>query len=219
LLVSAFQGNEGVVLSAHNQHEGLDSLHPFTRSVSHPATCELLREAIDQNLPQVEFPPQRPLLLKDCLVDGVWGQGWVKPLEKGDYLFLFGTTKVELMGQLYPKRWTIETCFQAFKERGFDLEKTHLKDLVKLKKLVAFVSIAYSMCMSIGMYIDRKVQKINTKNHAYKANSFCRKGIDTIQEVFRSEQLLPEWMINRMEAPLRWISMQTAHFQLIKMAG
>jgi hypothetical protein len=74
---------------------------------------------------QLVFEPQRPLLLKDCLVDGVWGQVWVKPLEKGDYLFLFGTTKVELMGQLYGKRWTIEACFQTFKERGFDLEKTH----------------------------------------------------------------------------------------------
>ena len=179
-------------------------------------------ERLDGQVVKVEqliFESQRPLLLKDCLVDGVWGQVWVKPLEKGEYLFLFGTAKVELLGQLYRKRWTIETCFQAFKERGFDLEKTHLKDLAKLKKLVALVSMAYSMCMSIGIYIDGKVQKIKRKNHGYKANSFCRKGIDTIQEVFRPEQLLPEWMITRTKALLRWISRQTSHYQPIKMAG
>jgi hypothetical protein len=81
------------------------------------------------------------------------------------------------------------------------------------------VSMAYSMCTSIGIYIDRKVQKIKCKNHGYKANSFCRKGIDTIQQVFCPEQLLPEWMINRIKALLRWISMQMAHYQQIKMAG
>jgi hypothetical protein len=165
------------------------------------------------------FQAQQPLLLKDCLVDGVWGQVWVKPLEKGDYLFLFGTVKVELMGQLYRKRWTIEACFQAFKARGFDLEKTHLKDFTKLKKLVAMVSLAYSVCMSMGIYVHRKVQKINTKNHGYKANSFCRKGIDTIREVFRAEQLLPEWITNRVNALLRWTTIQVAHYQTIKIAG
>ena len=75
------------------------------------------------------------------------------------------------MGQLYRKRWTIEACFQTFKERGFDLEKTHLKDFSKLKKLLALVSLAYSIATSMGIYMHRKVQKINTKNHGYKANS------------------------------------------------
>jgi hypothetical protein len=144
---------------------------------------------------QLVFEPHQPLLLKDCLVDGVWGQVWVKALEKGEYLFLFGTTKVELMGQLYRKRWTIEACFQAFKERGFKLEKTHLKNCSKLKKLLALVSIAYSIATSMGIFIHRKEQKINTKNHGYKAHSFVRKGIDTIRQIFRPEQLLPHTMM------------------------
>jgi hypothetical protein len=168
---------------------------------------------------QLVFQPHQPLLLRDCLVDGVWGQVWVKPLEKGDYLFLFGTTKVELMGQLYRKRWTIETCFQTFKERGFDLEKTHLKDFSKLKKLLALVSIAFSIATSMGIYIHRKVQKINTKNHGYKANSFARKGIDTIRQVFRAEQILPEGMISRMSALFRWVIRQVSQYQSLKIAG
>jgi hypothetical protein len=123
------------------------------------------------------------------------------------------------MGQLYGKRWTIEACFQTFKERGFDLEKTHLKDLAKLKKLLALVSIAYRIATSMGIYIHRKVQKINTKNHGYKANSFARKGIDTIRQVFRAQQVLPEGMVNRIKALLRWTIRQAAQYQPLKIAG
>jgi hypothetical protein len=34
--------------------------------------------------------------------------------------------------------------------------------------------------------VHRKVRKIKTKNHGYKANSFCRKGTDTLRHVFHS---------------------------------
>ena len=91
------------------------------------------------------------------------------------------------MGQLYRKRWSIEACFQNMKKRGFDpggepLEDTHLQDNEKLKKLVVLVSIPYGFCASLGIYYHQKVEKIKTKNHGYKANSFVRKGIDLIQE-------------------------------------
>jgi len=168
---------------------------------------------------QLCFQAEVPVKLKDCLVDGVWGQVWVKPLEKGDYLFLFGTASVEFFGQFYRKRWTIETCFQAFKERGFDLEKTHLKDLTKLKKLVALVSIAYSFCLSMGICLHKKVQKIQTKNHGYKASSFVRKGIDFIRQISRPEQDLPEALMNRIKALFRLVISKLLHYQLLKKAG
>ncbi|NBB31902.1 transposase [Cellulophaga sp. BC115SP] len=38
------------------------------------------------------------------------------------------------MGQLYRKRWSIETVFQSFKGREFNLESTHLQSIAKLKK-------------------------------------------------------------------------------------
>lgn len=165
------------------------------------------------------LPDNPPLLLKDCMVDGVWGNVWVKALGEEEYLFLFGTAKVEFMGQFYRKRWTIETLFQTFKERGFDLEKTHLKSLSKLKKLVALVSIAYSVCISMGLYIHQKVQKIQTKNHGYKAKSFARRGIDYIREMFRSGQILPEKILMRIQALFRWVFIQVVHYQYLKKAG
>ncbi len=36
---------------------------------------------------QLVFEPQRPLLLKNCLIDGVWGQVWVKPWKKATTYF------------------------------------------------------------------------------------------------------------------------------------
>jgi hypothetical protein len=94
-----------------------------------------------------------------------------------------------------------------------------LKHLAKLKKLLALVSIAYSIATSMGIYIHRKVQKINTKNHGYKAHSFARKGIDTIRQMFRVEQVLPEGMINRIKALFRWAIRQAAQYQPLKIAG
>jgi hypothetical protein len=105
------------------------------------------------HITELSFPAGSPRLLKDCMVDGVWGNSWVQPLQAGEYLFLFGNAKVEFFGQFYRKRWSIETCFQAFKERGFNLEKTHVKDLSKLKKLVALVSIAFAL---VRGYISTK---------------------------------------------------------------
>jgi hypothetical protein len=155
--------------------------------------------------------------LKDCLVDGLWADVWVKPLEAGAYLFLLGTAKVAFFGQFYRKRWSIETCFQRFKQRGFNLEKTHLKALAKLRKLVALVSIADSFCQSLGIY--QKVKKIKNKKHGYKAKSFTRKGIDFLREITRPDQNLPAEFLLRMEALLRWIISQITQYQTLKKAG
>lgn len=115
------------------------------------------------------------------------GQVYLKRLVDGDLLYLFGTMPARYLGQVYRRRWTIEACFQSFKSRGFDLEGTHLKDLAKLKKLVAFVSIAFGMCVSLGSYQHEKVKKIKVKQHGYQANSFFRHGLNTIRQMWKKK--------------------------------
>jgi hypothetical protein len=179
-------------------------------------------QRLDGDLLSIEklcLPAEEPVLLKDCMVDGIWGDVWVKALGEDEYLFLFGTARVEYLGQLYRKRWMIETLFQTLKERGFNLEKTHLKDFSKLKKLVALVSIAYGVCISLGIYIHNKVQKIKMKKHGYKAKSFARKGIDYIREMFRGEQALPEKILMRIQALFRWVFIQASHYHYLKKVG
>jgi hypothetical protein len=52
-----------------------------------------------QTVTDFKLTIEKPLLLTDCLVDGVVGDVWVKALPGGDYLFLFGSGKVECFGQ------------------------------------------------------------------------------------------------------------------------
>jgi hypothetical protein len=127
-----------------------------------------------------------PLYLRDCMIDGVWVNVYLKKLPDDDYLFLIGTVAdPKHLGQIYRKRWTIEAFFQSLKGRGFDIESTHMKEAQKLKKLVAVVCIAFAVCVSLGIHQHEKVQKIKIKKHGYKANSFCRVGIDLIKELCR----------------------------------
>ena len=95
-----------------------------------------------------------------CQVDGCWGSLWIKRLDETEYLYLMGTAELVHLGSLYRKRWCIEAFFQQIKQRGFDLESTHLRSLEKLSKLVAVVSLAYGFCISFGLYVHEKVQQI-----------------------------------------------------------
>lgn len=147
--------------------------------------------------------------LSGVLVDGVWANVWLKKLVDGDLLYLFGTPQAKFLGQLYRKRWTIECFFQALKSRGFDLESTHLKDLEKLKKLVALVSIAFAFCSNLGLHHHLKIKPIPLKKHGYKAKSFFRKGLDIVRQALKRQwkddiQLFKHLLCRF----LRWLSFQ-----------
>lgn len=140
---------------------------------------------------------RQELYLKDVLVDGVWGNAWIKRLKNEQWLFVFSTASTKLqnsckskgnfLGQLYRKRWRIETFFQSLKTRGFNLRKTHLKALEKLKKLLALVSIAFALCISFGIFLDQKVKPIRKKKHGYKAKSFFRHGLNFLRKLLKRE--------------------------------
>ncbi len=146
------------------------------------------------NAEQIAKSYPKGIYLVDCMVDGVWGNVHIKPLEGGEILFIFGTCKAKYLGQLYKKRWVIEACFQNLKSRGFNLEDTHLKIPARLSKLIAMLSISYAFCVSLGIYKNRKIQKIETKNHGYKANSFFRYGKDMIIDLFRVKQKIDQFI-------------------------
>lgn len=154
-----------------------------------------------------------------CQVDGVWGQAQVTALAGGEYLFLFGTVRAPLMGQLYRKRWSVEQCFQNLKGRGFDLRGSHLQCRVKLQKLVGLVSLTYALCVSLGNYHHRKVQPIFVKNHGRKSTSFSRRGLDLLREMTRpGPEALRQWT-SRLEIIMRWVLAQIAYTQQNKIVG
>jgi hypothetical protein len=180
--------------------------HKITRSIDFDEQTTRVTELLRN---------RKVVRLQSCMVDGVWGNVYAKQLPDGDFLFLFGTTKVEFLAQMYKKRWRIESFFQNIKKRGFNLEDTHLKCLEKLKKLVGLVSLAYAMVANIGLHHHKRVKLIATKNHGYKENSFSRKGIDIVREGLRREwkrnfQLFLDLVIRF----LRWIQINPNNLPL-----
>jgi len=176
-----------------------------------------LLERLDGRRQQAEqLAKEQALHLKDCLVDGVWGQVYLKRLADGGLLYLFGTIEARYLGQVYRRRWTIEACFESFRSRGFDLEGTHLKELAKLKKLVALVSIAFGMCVSLGIYQHEKVKKIKVKKHGYKANSFFRHGLDTLREMMKKDE--EKWQHFSAKF-IRWLSQKLTLSQTKSLVG
>jgi hypothetical protein len=163
-----------------------------------------------------ELAREQALHLPDCLVAGVWGQVYLKRLTNGDLLYLFGSIQAQYLGQVYRHRWTIEACFQSLKSRGFDLESTHLKHLAKLKKLIALVSIAFAMCLSLGIHQHKRVKKIKTKKHGSKAKSFFRYGLNTIREMMKKD--LKTWQLFIAKF-IRWLIQKLSFYQQTILVG
>ena len=46
----------------------------------------------------------------------------------------------------YRSRWSIETLFNELKKNGFRLEDTHLTEPERLRKLLALVSVGFTLC-------------------------------------------------------------------------
>ena len=160
----------------------------------------------------LENQPER--YFHDCMVDGIWCNTMIKKLPSDDYLFLMSDLPAKKLGKIYRKRWCIEVLFQTFKERGFDLEATHLKCSKKLSKLLVFVSIAVALCLKFGEYYHQKVQKIKTKVHGYKANSFFRKGLNVIRRGLKSptKTFVKQWT-ECIQIFTKWINIQISYNQ------
>jgi hypothetical protein len=66
--------------------------------------------------------------------------------------------------------------FKAMKSSGFDIEKTHLKDIQRIEKLILLVMIAFVWCYKIGIYLNQ-INPITIKKHGRKAKSIFKDGL------------------------------------------
>lgn len=55
------------------------------------------RDGLRRAVSSFDLSLGKPILLRDCQVNGVWGNVWLSLLENGEYLFLFGTATLEFM--------------------------------------------------------------------------------------------------------------------------
>jgi hypothetical protein len=93
--------------------------------------------------------------------------------------------KVDNPSQIYRMRWGIETLFQNLKGRGFNIENTHITDIVRFNSLLICVSISAILCYKAGN-LKAKIKPIKIKNHGRKSYSFFKYGLLEIQNIFYS---------------------------------
>lgn len=134
-------------------------------------------------------------IFEHCMVDGVWGGAMITTDAKGELLYLFGTADARKLDQFYAKRWTIETMFQAFKGRGFDLEVTHISKNDRLRKLVGVVALAFAFCIAMGQFKHDHDKKITIRKHGRKTKSFFRYGLDFLRDGMKeTSKYAHEWL-------------------------
>lgn len=96
-------------------------------------------------------------------------------------LAIVTNTEAKLALNEYKNRWSIEVMFKKLKTDGFNLEQTHLKDPIRLRKLFALCAIAFTICLLIGITKHFKIKPIKLKKHGFKAVSFFRYGLNAIR--------------------------------------
>lgn len=107
--------------------------------------------------------------------------------EKKKLLAIVTSEKVNKALSNYKNRWSIEVLFQSLKGRGFNLESTHLKDGVRLRKLFALCAIGFTIVFLVGLSLAEK-KPIPIKKHGYKSNSFFRHGLNFARKALKTNK-------------------------------
>jgi len=101
-----------------------------------------------------------------------------------EFLIIVSYNDPERSMEYYQERWQIETCFKAMKSSGFDLEKTHLTSLKRLKNLVLLVMMTFTWCYKVGIHLNEKEAPIKIKKHGRRAISVFKYGLNFLASLF-----------------------------------
>jgi hypothetical protein len=83
-----------------------------------------------------------------------------KKLSSGEFLIVCSNIKDhKKILTTYKTRWSIETMFRNMKNQGFEMEKTHMKIMIRLMKLMAVVAVAVLISSLIGLILKCPFKK------------------------------------------------------------
>ena len=88
----------------------------------------------------------------------------------------------------YSFRWKIETLFQAFKGRGFDLESTHITKTERLDRLVSILVLSYCWAYNSGFWRNEN-KPIKKLKHGRMAQSIFSYGMEWLSDQLFSHQV------------------------------
>jgi transposase len=81
-------------------------------------------------------------------------------LASGETLIVSSNAKDgETILKTYKSRWSIKSMFHNMKEHGFCFEKTHMKNLERLKKLMLVVAVAVLLACLMGHKLKSPYKK------------------------------------------------------------
>lgn len=114
---------------------------------------------------------------------------------KVEFLIIISYNKPEKSAEYYAQRWQIETLFKGLKTSGFNLEKTHLKDLKRIEKLLLLIMVAFLWCYLVGDYKDKNIKPIKIKTHKRREISVFKYGLNCIAAYLLNPLRMPEFDI------------------------
>lgn len=114
----------------------------------------------------------------------VWGvrrQVTGLKMPTGELLILASTRDIGIdVLEAYRDRWPIERTFLCLKSKGFNFERTHLKDNDKLAKLMAIAVFALAIAVKAGQILSEETP-IKIKKHGRKLFSLFTYGLDWLK--------------------------------------
>jgi hypothetical protein len=117
-----------------------------------------------------------------CQKMQLWGLGIYvggRHLHGREYLIVISNEQDDLLAD-YRLRWKIETLFQAFKGRGFEMEACRLTDSVRWGAFLGFLSLSLVWCLRVGAFLEH-LEPTRLKAHGRLAMSVFRRGLDHLQ--------------------------------------
>ena len=114
--------------------------------------------------------------------------------DKGELMIIATNDNANIALKMYANRWCIECLFGCLKSRGFNFENTHLIHLDRLKKLLALLAIAFTLCHTLGIWRN-EIEPIKIKRHTRKAKSLFRCGLDFLRKLLFN----PKTMVAKIE--------------------
>lgn len=104
--------------------------------------------------------------------------------EKDELMIIVTNANPKVAIATYLRRWEIECLFQALKQRGFQLESTHVTHLDRLEKIIGLLAIAFCWAHKVGEWqaIKKPIKLKLIKKQKRPQNSFFKYGLDLMRD-------------------------------------
>jgi len=102
---------------------------------------------------------------------------------KPELQIIISFNKPEDAQEYYKERWQIETAFKGLKSSGFNIEQTHLTDLVRIQKLFTIVMLAFAWAYVVGVFINDNIKPIRILKHGRRAKSLLKYGLEYVAAI------------------------------------